>query len=340
MAQPKKMRLDGPQKAAILLMAMGDEFTRGIFQGLNEYEIRVIGKRMAELENVSIPVDTVQEIMHEFQELNSEMSGVTGKGMDFLESSLVAALGIEKAKPIIDSINQATDRTAFSSLRHVEPQLLVDYLKGEHPQTIAMVLAHLNSEQAAQIIKNLPEKLQPEIVFRMASLGMIPAGIIEEVDMVLKKEIEAMGTLESKRVGGIEAVAEIMNSMDNVTEGNIFASLEEIDADMAEKIRQKMFVFEDVINIDNRGVQAVLKEITNEDLTMALKTASEPLKQKILTNMSTRAAEMLMDDMESMGPVKLSDVENAQQNIVRVVRKLESAGKLVIGGKGGSDVLV
>jgi flagellar motor switch protein FliG len=340
MAQPKKMKLDGPQKAAILLMAMGDEFTRGIFKGLNEYEIRTIGKRMADLENVSIPVDTVQEIMQEFQELNREMSGVTGKGMDFLESSLVAALGAEKAKPIIDSINQATDRTAFSSLRHVEPQLLVDYLKGEHPQTIAMVLAHLNSDQAAQIIKNLPEKLQPEIVFRMASLGMIPAGIIEEVDMVLKKEIEAMGTLESKRVGGIEAVAEIMNSMDNVTEGNIFASLEEIDADLAEKIRQKMFVFEDVINIDNRGSQAVLKEITNEDLTMALKTASEPLKQKILGNMSTRAAEMLMDDMESMGPVKLSDVENAQQNIVRVVRKLESAGKLVIGGKGGSDVLV
>jgi flagellar motor switch protein FliG len=149
-----------------------------------------------------------------------------------------------------------------------------------------------------------------------------------------------MGTLESKRLGGVEAAAEIMNQLDSATENNIFAALEDADADLAEKIRQKMFVFEDITNIDNRGIQSILKEITNEDLILALKTASEPLKEKILANMSSRAAEMLKEDMETMGPVKLSDVEQAQQSIIRVVRKLETAGKIVIGGKGGEDVLV
>ncbi len=335
-----KDELYGAKKAAILLMAMGDSFAKDILKGLNSYEIRQLGKEMANLEDITIPVHTVQSVMQEFQDVSQKVSGVTGKGMDFLETALVEALGEDRAKPIIDSINQATDRTAFSSLRHVDAALLVDYLKGEHPQTIALVLAHLDYGQVAQIIRNLPEKLQPEVIFRMSNLGMIPSGVIEDVDSVLKKEIEAMGTMESKKLGGVEAVAEVMNSLDNTTENNVFAALEEIDAELVEKIRQKMFVFEDIINIDNRGIQAILKEITNEDLSLALKTASEPMKDKMLSNMSSRASEMLVDDMEAMGPVKLSDVESAQQNIVRVVRKLESAGKIVIGGKGGEDVLV
>lgn len=336
----KMKKLDGPQKAAIFLMAMGDEFTRNVFKGLAEYEIKLLGKRMASLEDVTIPVDTVQTVMDEFQQLSSQVSGVTGKGIDYLKDALMSALGPEKAKPILESISLATDTTAFSSLKGVDPLILVDYLKGEHPQTIALVLAHLEHAKAAQIIKELPEKLQPEIVYRMANLGMVPAGVIEDLDNVLRKEIEAMGSTESKKLGGVEAVAEIMNQMDHNTENNIFSFLEEMDADLAEGIRQKMFVFEDISHIDNRGIQTILKEITNEDLSLALKTASDALKDLILKNMSSRAAEMLMEDIEAMGPVKLSDVEKAQQNIVRVVRKLEGAGKIVIGGKGGEDVLV
>jgi flagellar motor switch protein FliG len=268
------------------------------------------------------------------------VSGVTGKGIGYLKDALVSALGADKAKPILDSITLATDTTAFSSLKGVDPLILVDYLKGEHPQTIALVLAHLDHAKSAQIIRELPEKLQPEIIFRMANLGMVPANVIEDLDSILRKEIEAMGTTDSKKLGGVETVAEIMNQMDHNTENNIFSFLEEMDAELAEGIRQKMFVFEDIAHIDNRGIQTILKEITNEDLALALKTASESLKGIILKNMSSRAAEMLTDDMEAMGPVKLSDVEKAQQNIVRVVRKLESAGKIVIGGKGGDDVLV
>ncbi|MDT8272307.1 MAG: flagellar motor switch protein FliG, partial [Desulfomonilia bacterium] len=238
------------------------------------------------------------------------------------------------------SISQATDTAAFAVLRGVDPSLLVDYLRGEHPQTIALILAHLDHMKAAQIIREMPEKLQAEIVFRLANLGIVPAGVIEDVDTVLKKDIEAMGSTESKKLGGVETVAEILNQLDHATENTIFSSLEELDADLAENIRQKMFVFEDIANIDSRGIQTILKEITNEDLSLALKTASEELKSLILNNMSSRASEMLLDDMEAMGPVKLSDVENAQQNIVRVARKLEAAGKIVIGGKGGEDVLI
>jgi flagellar motor switch protein FliG len=336
----KLKKVDGPQKAAIFLMAMGDDFTRAVFKGLTDHEMMLLGRRMAALEDVTIPVDTVRSIMDEFEQLSNEVSGVTGKGIGYLRDALVSALGQDKAKPILDSISQAMDTAAFASLRAVDPTILVDYLKGEHPQTIALVLAHLDHQKVAQIIKEMPEKLQPEIVFRIANLGMVPSGVIEDVDEVLKKEIEAMGSVESKKLGGIETVAEIMNQLDHNTENNIFASLEEIDADLAENIRQKMFVFEDLINIDNRGIQTILKEITNEDLSLALKTSSETLKNHILKNMSSRASEMLLEDMETMGPVKLSDVENAQQNIVRVARKLEAAGKIVIGGKGGEDVLV
>ncbi|HNY66464.1 MAG TPA: flagellar motor switch protein FliG [Deltaproteobacteria bacterium] len=336
----KLKKLDGPQKAAVFLMAMGDEFTRNVFKGLTEYEIKLLGKRMASLEDTTIPVNVVQDVMDEFATLSSQVSGVTGKGIGYLKDALVSALGNEKAKPILESISLATDTTAFSSLKGVDPLILVDYLKGEHPQTIALVLAHLEYAKAAQIIKELPEKLQPEIIFRMANLGMVPASIIEDLDQVLRKEIESMGSTESKKLGGVETVAEILNQLDHNTENNIFSVLEEMDAELAEGIRQKMFVFEDIAGIDNRGIQTILKEITNEELALALKTASDTLKSLILKNMSARAAEMLQDDMEAMGPVKLSDVENAQQSIVRVVRKLEAGGKIVIGGKGGEDVLV
>ncbi|HQI81499.1 MAG TPA: flagellar motor switch protein FliG, partial [Deltaproteobacteria bacterium] len=284
----KLKKVDGPQKAAIFLMAMGDDFTRAIFKGLTDHEMMLLGRRMAALEDVTIPVDTVRTIMDEFEQLSNEVSGVTGKGIGYLRDALVSALGQDKAKPILDSISQALDTAAFASLRAVDPTILVDYLKGEHPQTIALVLAHLDHQKVAQIIKEMPEKLQPEIVFRIANLGMVPSGVIEDVDEVLKKEIEAMGSVESKKLGGIETVAEIMNQLDHNTENNIFSSLEEIDADLAENIRQKMFVFEDLINIDNRGIQTILKEITNEDLSLALKTSSETLKSHILKNMSSR----------------------------------------------------
>ncbi len=339
MAVSKKF--DGPQRAAILFMAMGDSFAKDVLKDLGHHEIEMIGKCMGSLEDTTIPVGVVKDIMNKFRQECLEVSGISGKqGIEFIQRTIVDALGDEGAKPILEAISQARDRSAFSSLKKANLSLLVDYLKGEHPQTIALILAHLDFEKAAQILAKLPEGMYSEIVYRMTNLDIVPASVVEDVGKVLQEEIQAMGTIESEKVGGIEAVAEIMNHLDNTTASNIFASLEEKDADLTEDIRQKMFVFEDIVGIDNRGIQAILKEITNEDLILALKTASEPLKEKILSNMSSRASEMLLEDMEAMGPVRLSDVEAAQQNIVRVVRKLDAAGKIVLGGKGGGDELV
>jgi flagellar motor switch protein FliG len=245
-----------------------------------------------------------------------------------------------KAKITDIEVYNEDDTSPFATLNHVDTSILSEYLKGEHPQTIAVVLSHLPGNRSAKILAAMPEKIQGEVIFRMANMGVIPRVIIDELDQVLKRDIEAMGAYEGRKLGGVEYVASIMNHLDINTENIIFASLEDADPLLADRIRQKMFVFEDIMDIDNRGIQMLLKEITNEDLYLALKTANDELKEKIFSNMSNRAAEMLKEDMESLGPVRVADVETAQQNIIRIARKLERLGRLVIAGKGREDVLV
>ncbi len=245
-----------------------------------------------------------------------------------------------KAKATDMEMHKEDDTGPFATLNHVDTSILSDYLKGEHPQTIAVVLSHLVGSRSARILAVMPEKIQGEVILRMASMGVIPRVVIDELDQVLKRDIEAMGAYEGRKLGGVEYVASIMNHLDINTENIIFASLEDADPLLADRIRQKMFIFEDIMDIDNRGIQTLLKEITNEDLLLALKTAHDELKEKIFSNMSNRAAEMLKEDIDSLGPVRVADVETAQQNIIRIARKLERLGRLVIAGKGREDVLV
>ncbi len=245
-----------------------------------------------------------------------------------------------KAETADVKVQNEEDTGPFATLNHVDASILSDYLKGEHPQTIAVVLSHLPGNRSARILAAMPERIQGEVIFRMANMGVIPRVVIDELDQVLKRDIEAMGAYEGRKLGGVEYVADIMNHLDINTENIIFASLEDADPLLADRIRQKMFVFEDIMYIDSRGIQTLLKEITNEDLNLALKTANDELKEKIFSNMSNRAAEMLKEDMESLGPVRIADVETAQQNIIRIARKLERLGRLVIAGKGREDVLV
>lgn len=237
-------------------------------------------------------------------------------------------------------INKEDDSGPFATLNHVDVSILSDYLKGEHPQTIAVVLSHLPGNRSARILGAMPEKIQGEVILRMANMGIIPRVVIDELEQVLKRDIEAMGAYEGRKLGGVDYVASIMNHLDINTENIIFASLEDVDPLLADRIRQKMFIFDDIMDIDGRGIQTLLKEITNEDLILALKTANDELKEKIFSNMSNRAAEMLKEDLESLGPVRIADVETAQQNIIRIARKLERLGRLVIAGKGREDVLV
>ncbi len=233
-----------------------------------------------------------------------------------------------------------TGVTPFKELGNVSPKILAQILRNEHPQTLALITGHLPSESAGELLQNLPPGIRAEVLMRLAKLEAVPEDMIMEVDKVLQNQLIAMGAKEGRKVGGVQSVAEILNAVERSTEEEVLSDIEEESSQLAEEIRQLMFVFEDIQELDDRAVREVLKEISNEDLTMALKTASEDLQNKFFNNLSERAANMIREDLEIMGPVRLSDVEAAQQNVVKIVRRLEAEGRIIITGKGGGDVLV
>jgi flagellar motor switch protein FliG len=240
---------------------------------------------------------------------------------------------------LVDNLSANVEESALESLKWLDPKAIANFITHEHPQTIALILAHLEDpEQTATVLKELPENLQADVVYRMATLESIQPGVVSEIDEVLSREMQQAGAMGTSKVGGIEAVAEMLNSLDKSTETRILATIEESNPDLAEQIRELMFTFEDLVLVDSRGMQLILKEIPQEELALGLKTASDPIKELIFSSMSQRAAEMLREDLEVLGPVKVSDVERAQQNMVKAARKLEEEGKVVIGGRGG-DVI-
>ncbi len=326
------------QKAAVVLASMGEQFTAEIFRQLDEEEIKRVGVAMSNLGH--LPAEDAEELLKEFLEkLKSEIGPVISGDMT-ARRALTMALGDEAAAGLLEELDRAREPVPFARIKHVESKTLAGFIKSEHPQTIAVILAHLPQAKAAEVIREFPENLQYDVVLRLSNLDVIAPGIVEEIDAVLQREILSTEGMEAKRLGGVEAVAELMNNVDKATEEHIFSRLEEEDPELAEQIRQLMFVFEDLINVDDRGIRTLLKEVRNEDLTVSLKTASETMRKKILANVSERAAAMIQEDLEVMGPVRLSEVEAAQQKIIQIARRLEKEGKLAIGGKGGEDALV
>ncbi|MFW6388609.1 MAG: flagellar motor switch protein FliG, partial [Desulfohalobiaceae bacterium] len=239
----------------------------------------------------------------------------------------------------INSLEYNFGPAPFKDLENFSPNLMAQLLSSEHPQTLALILGHLSPGKAAELIQLLPSGVRAEVMMRLAKLESVPLDMLYEVDNVLQEQLKAMGG-EGQKVGGVQSVAEILNAVDRSTEEEVLSDIEEESAQMAEDIRELMFVFEDIKDIDDRAVRELLKEISNDDLTLALKGASEDLQQKFFQNLSERAAGMIQEDLEIMGPVRLSDVENAQRGIVREVRRLEAEGRIVLAGKGGEDVLV
>jgi flagellar motor switch protein FliG len=239
----------------------------------------------------------------------------------------------------MDSLELESGPAPFRELENVSPRILAQILRSEHPQTLALILGHLDSDQAAELLTNLPAGVRSEVLMRLAKLEAVAEDMLMEVDKVLQNQLVAMGGKEGRKVGGVSAVAEILNSVDRATEEEVLAEIEEESAQMAEEIRNLMFVFEDIKGLDDRAVREVLKEVSNDELTLALKGASEDLKDKFFRNLSERASNMIKEDLEIMGPVKLSDVESAQQGVVKTVRRLEAEGRIAIG-RGGGDVFV
>lgn len=331
-------KLNGLGKAAIVMATLGEQFTADMFKQLTEDEIRDVGVAMSNLEQID--PDSGETLLKEFLEkLQSEIGPMVGGDMT-ARRALTMALGEEGAAGMLEEMEKAKAPVPFERIKNVDSKTLAGFIKSEHPQTIAVIMAHLPQMKAAEVIKEFPESLQYDVVIRIGNLDMIPPGIIEDIDAVLQREILSTEGMEAQQLGGVEQVAELLNNADKATEEHIFSRLEEDDPEMAEQIRQLMFVFEDLVSVDDRGIRTLLKEVRNEDLTVALKTASESLKGKILGNVSERAAAMIQEDLEVMGPVRLSEVEQSQQKIIQIARRLEREGKIVIGGKGGDDALV
>ena len=330
--------LSGPTKAAIFLLTMGEEFTADIFRKLDDTEIRQLGRAMARISNVA--PSTIQQVLSEFVEEMTSPTELRIKGESFLKNTISRAITDERAEDLLEDIHAEVGPVPFESLQDVDAKVLANFIRNEHPQTIALILSHLESGKAAEVLSEFPEQLQTDVILRIADLDTVPPQVIEEIEHVLRAEIAAIGTVGAKKLGGAQTVAEILNQVDQTTENTILSKIEEDRMELANEIRKLMFVFDDLINVPDQGIRAILKEINNEELTLALKTASEAMKKKILANLSERAAQMIMEDLEVMGPVRLTDVEKAQQSILRVAKKLEQEGKIIIGKGGSEDVFV
>lgn len=316
---------------------MGDKFTSDVFKRMDRQEIASISKAIVELDPV--PKEFVEDVLREFHEALVAGVDMISGGTDILKRLLMKNLDPETAKYIMDSLNLESGPAPFRELESVSPRLLAQILRNEHPQTLALILGHLHPDQAANLLVNLPAGVRAEVLMRLARLEAVPEDMLMEVDKVLQSQLIAMGGKEGKKVGGVQSVAEILNAVDRATEEEVLSEIEEDSAQMAEDIRNLMFVFEDCKDLDDRGARELLKEISNEDLTMALRGATDDLKEKFFKNMSERASSMIREELEYMGPTRLSDVESAQQTIVKAVRRLEGEGKVVIN-RGSSDVFV
>ena len=329
--------LGGAQKTAVLLLALGEQFASEVFKRMSRHELAAVSKAMVDLETV--PKEMVESVLREYYH-----SLVTGRemvrgGHDAVRKLLLPNVDSDTAKYVSDYLNLDTGPAPFKEINKVSPKLLAQILRNEHPQTLALIIGNLGGDQAAALLTNLPAGVRTEILMRLANLEAVPEEMLMAVDKVLQSQLIAMGGKEGKKVGGVQAVAEILNAVDRSTEEEVLAEIEEESSSMAEEIRNLMFVFEDVKDLEDRSVREILKEISNEDLTMALRGSTDDMKTLFFKNMSERAAGMIREDLEVMGPTRLSDVETAQQNIVKIVRRLESEGRIVIS-RGGGDVFV
>ena len=327
----------GPQKTAIVLLALGEKFTSEVFKRLERTEIATISKAMLEID--SVPKEQVMEVLKEYNESLIYGAELLIGGPEQVKRMLAKSLDPETAKYIMDSLEIDTGPVPFQELENVSPRILAQILRNEHPQTLALILGHLHPDQAAELLQNLPAGVRAEVLMRLAKLEAVAAEMLMEVDKVLQSQLIAMGGKEGKKVGGVQAVAEILNAVDRATEEEVLSEIEEESSQMAEDIRNLMFVFEDIKALDDRAIRELLKEVSNEELTQALKGASEELRDKFFKNLSERAATMIQEDLEIMGPIRLAEVEAAQQNVVKTVRRLEAEGKIAIG-RGGGDVFI
>ena len=331
-------KLTGEEKAAVLLLSLGENAAAEVMKHLEPKDIRRLGGAMTALSDTT--PELRNEVMQEFRSLSwGAGEGVEGK--DYMKKILTKALGSQKATQLISALSSTEEEYAgLDLLKWLDAKALGRMVSAEHPQTAAVILAHLETDQASQVLLQLPESARVDIAYRLATMEEIQPDVLKELSEVLELELKVGSKSQGQQLGGKKFLADLMNSLDNTTEQALIAGLAERNAELADSVRQLMFVFDDLANVDDRGLQELLKEISKEDLVLALRGASERVKNAMFSNMSARAGELLKDDMEVGGPVKLSHVEKAQHNILQVARKLEEESRIILGGKGGEEMLV
>jgi len=337
-AETKIKKLTGKQKASNFMILIGPEKSSRLFKFFDEEEIEQLTLEIANVRKIS--TDKMDELYKEFYEMCLASQVIAQGGIDYAKDILEKALGSDKAIEIIGRISASLTVRPFDFIKKTEPAQILNFIQGEHPQTIALILAYMDADKSSIILSALSPDRQADVARRIALMDTTSPEIVKEVERVLERKLSSVVPQELTSAGGVKSVVEILNRVDRGTEKTIMETLEVQDPELAEEIKKLMFVFEDIVNIDDRSVQRVLREVESQDLGLALKGASDEVGQKIYRNMSKRAADMLHEDMEFMGPVRLRDVEDAQQRIVNIIRKLEDAGEIVVARGGGDEIIV
>ena len=333
-----KGELTGKQKAAILLISLGTERASKIYKHLNEDEIEQLTLEIANLQKVE--PDVKNTVLNEFYELCLAQNYISEGGINYAKEVLEKALGNQKALELISKLTSSLQVRPFDFIRKADPSQLINFIQDEHPQTIALILSYLNPQQAATILSALPQEKQADVASRIALMDRTSPDIIKDVEAVLEKKLSSMVTSDFTSAGGIQSIVDILLSVDRGTEKHIMETLEIKDPELSDEIKKRMFVFEDIVTLDNRSIQSFLREVDNNDLALALKGSSEDVSKVIFSNMSKRLQDMIKEDIEFMGPVRLRDVEEAQQKIVNIIRRLDEAGEIVISRGGGDEIIV
>jgi len=333
-----KDNIQGVQKAAILLIALGPEKSAQIFKHLKEEEIEELTLEIANTRSITPQVK--DEVINEFYEVCLAQQYIAEGGIGYAKELLEKALGTDKAMDVIGKLTASLQVKPFEFVRKTDASQLFNFIQDEHPQTIALILSYLSPQQSASIIASLPPDRQSDVAKRIAMMDRTSPDVIKEVEKVLETKLASLVNQEYTIIGGVDAVVDILNTVDRGTEKHIMESLEIEEPELADEIRKKMFVFEDILLLDDRAIQRVLREVENSDLAMALKGANEEVQNAIFNNLSKRLAAMIKEDMEFMGPVRMKDVEDAQQKIVNIIRKLEDSAEIVISRGGGDEIIV
>jgi flagellar motor switch protein FliG len=330
--------LTGRQKAAVLLISLGPDVAAKVYQHLSPEEVEQLTMEIANLRKVDL--EQREQVLREFHELAVAREYISMGGIEYAREVLEKALGGEEAERILMKLTSTLQVRPFHFMRKADPNQVISFLQEEHPQTMALVLSYLEPQQAAIVLSSLPEQLQADVARRIATMTGTSPDVIAEVEQVLESKISMMSMFDNAQTGGVDAVVKILNGVDRSTERSILDALERDDPELAEEIKNRMFVFEDIVMLDSRSIQRVIRDVDPKDLQLALKVSSDEVREIIFSNMSKRMAETFKEDMEFMGPVRLRDVEDAQQRIVGLIRRLEEAGEIIIARAGGDDVVV